>query len=578
MASSPPPAQTVQPPQAAWKQPHSPGTVLPPAKRQRMSPPLTSAALPSPYLSSPHTPFYNTPPSYQNFSLPNSYPPRLPNGTHNQIPNPGIMGPPQRPLDRPLDRSQDQKEIPEKYMDINDLSDLVTSAGVDLKREEELMAASYRPDRFTTNNNSSFNSLSSLSTSSHTSFDLSQNNFQSIGIRGNLPQEQPKKTDEEILTEKHKIAARTFSISQSTHLNNSFLSGNAMRNKTATTANDHGIKLPMEGLYDKIPPGLSRINGTTMTHPDSSTLTTTSAPAILYHNSHLVPIFSLLSLACEERIRALLEDAYALTRARQMSSSGIVPPEYSDLAVSADSVNGQVQTTTERSQTITQTSWDQPATPAGTPLGPQKTIAFPPEKLSITSALANLARRDRADEEARLKKRAERRARKAKAEAILADPNLDSNGVAPGLLGDRAPERTLTKKEREKLARGDMSEEAATRNANAVAARALGGAKYSWLHGGAGAGKSGAAGKTTGSSTSKNKTDTTNVSAVGKDGLPAARLDTKYGVWREDGTDGKKVQLRDWVAVLETDGRERKTLMYAMARMGNEVGLDKTAD
>ena len=57
------------------------------------------------------------------------------------------------------------------------------------------------------------------------------------------------------------------------------------------------------------------------------------AASLLNQNAPLVEILSLLSLAAEERIRSLVEDAFALSQGRQNTSHGIVPPQLLDLAV-----------------------------------------------------------------------------------------------------------------------------------------------------------------------------------------------------------------------------------------------------
>ncbi|KAB8300111.1 hypothetical protein EYC80_000341 [Monilinia laxa] len=39
----------------------------------------------------------------------------------------------------------------------------------------------------------------------------------------------------------------------------------------------------------------------------------------------------------------------------------------------------------------------------------------------------------------------------------------------------------------------------------------------------------------------------------------------RLGTWREDGVKGRKIQLRDWIMVLEDDGREKRALQKAYA-------------
>lgn len=41
----------------------------------------------------------------------------------------------------------------------------------------------------------------------------------------------------------------------------------------------------------------------------------------------------------------------------------------------------------------------------------------------------------------------------------------------------------------------------------------------------------------------------------------------RLGTWREDKEKGKNIQLRDWVVVLERDGRESRALQHAYVRL-----------
>lgn len=216
---------------------------------------------------------------------------------------------------------------------------------------------------------------------------------------------------------------------------------------------------------------------------------------------------------------------------------------------------------------------------------PLPTVAFP-KSSSITQALTSLARRDRAAEEARLKLRKARAAKKAAQAAAAATSTPDSSGIAdgpltpteggkikllPGMIGERAPEAKTSKKELARQAKQDMSDEVATRNANSTASMQLGGLgkSYSWMTSGRGAGS-----KTSTPSRGANRASGNSLGGSGGasghgkqqiDGWPSK--DRKLGEWREDGVDGKGIQLRDWIGVLEMDGRERKTLGWAFARL-----------
>ncbi|KAI9721607.1 MAG: hypothetical protein M1828_005097 [Chrysothrix sp. TS-e1954] len=563
------------PPQPSWSPPQQiQDPLLPPAKRQRLSPPAPSPNMPKPGYTRPTT--YATSPNVQNFALPNnaynSQRTPMSNGYQSNSFNRQPMGPPQRPPAKP---PAEQKEEQEKYMDVNDLSDLVTTSGIDLKREEELLHASFQSSR-------SFNS--GQSSSGQSNFDLlASNSFGGIGRRGELSQ-QPEKTADEIIAEKHKRAARNFNSKRQAHLDDPFLYGGSMRKRIERICSDHGVKLRLEGLFDKRSTERpDSITGSSMngTGQNAGGILAARAPSILHRGSNFEGILTLLSLSANERLRGLLEDAYGLARGRQITSTGVVPAEWGDIAVSADGVTKSQPAQAIPPESITGTSWDQPPDSLEPPDKPQPTISFPPESNPVAKALALLTKMDREAEEARLKKRAERKARKAAAAGTPDGDTAQSSATVP--IGEKAPEIKMSKKEREKLAKQDISEEVATRNANATASLALGGSanKYSWMTkastpakpgglGGSRAGASGASGATgTGTGTGTPGSGKGPM-ALGKDGLPPLGMDPKFGVFREDGPGGKDVQLRDWINVLETDGRERKTLCFATSKLGRE--------
>lgn len=254
------------------------------------------------------------------------------------------MGPPQRPAERSAE------EKPQKHLDVNDLSDLVTSSGIDLREEENYLAASYRSDR----NNPSFNSQSTQHTTSQSSFDLlSQNSFGVIGAPHDA--RQLERTQEQELYAKHKQAARAINESQQHHLEHPFLWGNGVRQRMERIGNDTGVRVPLDGLFDRVPDRPRSMSGTSMTAADGSSIVTVSAPSVLNRNTPLEPLLSLLSLATNDRVRGLLEDAYGLARGRQFGSDGVVPPEWSDLAKAEGAVG-----VTAVPVSISQTPWDDP--------------------------------------------------------------------------------------------------------------------------------------------------------------------------------------------------------------------------
>lgn len=319
------------------------GFALPPNKRPRLSPnPITNPASPNlPHLSLPNIPAPLLP-----FNAPQ------PLGDMTQRVGHGSMGPPQLPIQR--------QERADKSTDINDLSDIISAAGIDVREEENYLAETYRNQHQPTSFSASFNSQSSSTLSPNNSF-----NAHSQGIHGAYgayqgpgPASQPpipRKTVEDEIDEKHRQAARARNESRQQHLRDPFLTANIVRHRLHAKAYENGVKLNVDGLYDKLPEK-PQVNATTMTAPDGTGVVAMKAPGLLTENAPLVDILSLISLAANERLRGLLEDAFALSRGRQTGSHGTVPPEWSSLALG----DGPSEPATAMPLSVTRTAWDQP--------------------------------------------------------------------------------------------------------------------------------------------------------------------------------------------------------------------------
>lgn len=183
----------------------------------------------------------------------------------------------------------------------------------------------------------------------------------------------------------------------------------------------------------------------------------------------------------------------------------------------------------------------------------------------MINSFRTIASRDRKYEETRLAKRAKRRKLSA------ATDSADSASVADATAAaDAAAVNTkLTKKERDKLAKSNQTEEVLHREANKTASMALGsgGKKYSWLTGGAGKGGGGG-----GLSTAKASTPAKGPTALKQSDKGVQGRDRRYGDFREDTVKGRGIQLRDLLAVLEIDGREKKTLVKGYTRLRSSDG------
>lgn len=147
---------------------------------------------------------------------------------------------------------------------------------------------------------------------------------------------------------------------------------------------------------------------------------------------------------------------------------------------------------------------------------------------------------------------------------------------APDLASQIAPEKPMTKKERERQAKMGQTEEVLHKNANTTAAMQLGlgrkGKKYSWMSGGAPAPPSNPykSSSKAASSPMMNGSSTGKSPARGpENGVDKALQvrERKWGGWREDGIEGRGIQIRDWVQVLEKDGKEKKALQKCLLEL-----------
>jgi hypothetical protein len=370
----PHPIQTQQPQgqQRAFSPPqyqHSPGAMspnmsgIPPAKKQRLSP-----NPPSPYGQPYSTPGYspysaNSPPGAQYLSLPGSPATAHPSQSFHQPqpyqppsdfsvrPPQGSMLPPKIPYSKTQDADQLEKANPREN---DDISDVLTGSGIDLKAEEEALSQSYR------NVGTSFNnSQGSRSTvSPHGSF----NNWSQAGTHGAFqgtgPLSQPvtQEQQEAELVRKHAEAARALAETAQTPLSDPFLYASTLRHKLVKKAYDNGVQVNLEGLFDKIPDVPQNVTRASLDGPNGESIVKLQADSLLTQNTPLVEIISLVSLAAEDHLRTILEDAFTLAQGRRQTSHGIVPPNLADLA----RVGEGTQTTTAVPTNISRTAWEAP--------------------------------------------------------------------------------------------------------------------------------------------------------------------------------------------------------------------------
>lgn len=209
-------------------------------------------------------------------------------------------------------------------------------------------------------------------------------------------------------------------------------------------------------------------------------------------------------------------------------------------------------------------------------------VKQPPAKLPkiasyATLTMRDLARQEREWEEARLRRRQVRKDGVTDAGASASR----SGSVAPGTPGSVAPEteKAMTKKELKKTQQMKAQEASSHANQNITSSMfaGLGGKSglfgkkkaksYDWMN--VGRGGSGTSTPTRAApGPGKGPNGVPNVSASGNMALTTEGRN-RLGTWREDKEKGKNIQLRDWIAVLERDGREAKALQHAYIHLDN---------
>lgn len=187
------------------------------------------------------------------------------------------------------------------------------------------------------------------------------------------------------------------------------------------------------------------------------------------------------------------------------------------------------------------------------------------------STMRDMAKQEREWEEARLRKRQQRK------DGITDTGSGGSRAgsVAPGTPGSVAPEaeKTAPKKETKKSMAAKAAEASNHANQNLTSNLFAGlggkgslfgnkkkGKTYDWMNVGRGSGANtpsrGAQGGGKGSGGAGGAPAPANV-------MMTTEGRNRLGTWREDREKGRNIQLRDWVHALERDGREGKALQRA---------------
>ncbi|KAF5003557.1 hypothetical protein FDECE_9896 [Fusarium decemcellulare] len=567
----------------------SPGaTGTPPAATG--SPAYTqSPALPQPY-STPYTNGHTTPGLNLPDSRPNSTPPiqtphhpaPMPQYTSATMtpmptpavapvmapaPGPGTMGPPQRPADRPT------KDY--EY----DVTDSLAGTGIDLRAEEQ-----YMNDLYSTGFEEARTGFAHHPPGAKAS-------FYGAGPANQPAQSTPDQSQEQFAAQQAERAwsesSMRLAVQRTQEISDPFLLVAMLHRRADKVAREHHLSLNLDLKTNSQTMGKMRlpeqfpqpkVTVKVTPGPDSTMVHTTGS--YIPQDAFLVDQLALMSIATKQRLRELVEDAHVVASNRQKTSHGDVPEEWVPAAApmnaeplepldkpaegadgaGLESANGDSTNPLKRSS-------DAAGLTNGAP-----PVKLPKISSYMTTTMRELARQERDWEEARLRKRQKRK------DGIPDSGNTTSRAgsVAPGTPGAVAPEpqKSMTKKEMKKNQQLKAAEIDSHQSQNTTSSIFAGlggkgglfgkkktGKTYDWMN--VGRGGSGAS------------TPTRNAPGLGKGPGGSAATPAqaniamttegrnRLGTWREDKEKGKNIQLRDWVAALERDGRESRALQKA---------------
>ena len=321
-----------------------PGPYLPPpVKRMKLSPnaqsPQTSptnqhSALPNQVFSSPYAPISQTPTfSVRDYEPPQASVPAPSNvGTSYQA---GAMGPPLRP---PLDK--------EKPTDVSDLSDVLSGSGIDLKAEEAALVSRFNHEQPAGSSIAPFSNIYAPSLNGAAVNQYYGNRVHGDLLSRNVPGDktsfygsgtfnQPAVPYQEGV-EEERIRKRTLRIQaerEQYHLNNPFLLGANISKKIHKQIATTQVRVNNDGHYKSNTPPSAPYQVYASGPDHHEVLTVLKGQDSLAYNSSMAQLLTLLSLACKERLRLVIEDSATLAQGRRVGAHGIVPADLADIAI-----------------------------------------------------------------------------------------------------------------------------------------------------------------------------------------------------------------------------------------------------
>ncbi|KAG5930472.1 hypothetical protein E4U42_001044 [Claviceps africana] len=496
-------------------------------------------------------------------------------GVASSAHSPSIMGPPQRPAERPT------KDY--EY----DVTDSLAGTGIDLRAEEQYMSELY-------SNAMDANSEARTGFAQHPAG--SKSTFYGAGP-ANQPAENVSEQDQRKFALKAAEQAwadssMRLAVQRTQEINDPFLLVAILHRRAEKIARENHISLNLDMKNNAQSMGKMRLPEqfptpavTVKMQPGPDSIMVQTTGSYIPQDSFLVDQLALMSIATKQRLREMVGDANVVAVNRQKTSHGEIPEDWTAAGAPMNAEPLGEAAEVDPSKDVAD------GTPVASESAPLKRSADdaalgnctkPAKKLakitsSMTLTMRELARQEREWEEARLRRRQKRK----EGTTDVGSAPSRSGSIANGTPGSIAPEsdKPMTKKEMKKHQTLKAAEANSHANQNITSSMFAGlggkgnlfgkkksGKTYDWLN--AGRGGSGA------STPTKSASGTGMKGPNGAPGTPSpASLAmttegrNRLGTWREDKEKGKNIQLRDWVVVLERDGREVKALQQAYVHL-----------
>lgn len=469
--------------------------------------------------------------------------------------NQNIMGPPQRPADR---QNKDAEY---------DVNDSLAGTGIDIRAEEQYMSELYATTL--TNYGDARSGFAVGRPGPASSFyGAGPANQPAIETHGNSQDEIANQVAERAWRE----ASMRLATQRTQEISDPFLQVSVVHYRADKIAKENQLDLNLEvrngvasmgkmrGPEYFVAPSVS----VQMKEEADGAMTLTSGSWIP-QEAYLVDQLALLSIATKFRLRELIEDANLIATTRQKTSHGDIPEEW---APAAGPMNAEPLLPLDSDGPRNEDgSLKRGADGIDGPAGPARPAKLPKVSCYMTTTMRDLAKQEREWEEARLRRRQNR---KGTIDGAMTPAKPLT--TAPSTPGSVAPEgeKPLTKREMNKRLAAKAAEVTSHNNQNITSGMFAGlgrsslfGKKnksktYDWMN----------AGRGSGTSTPNKAPGGERANGMGDSSLPTTPALTRegrnrLGGWREDKNRGKDIQLRDWVKVLENDGREGKALQQA---------------